>query len=135
MYLVACGVLLAAGLALNLRDWRGLTLTALVGVNVFAPMPMSSAEAFYSGCILAECVVLVAAWSLAESRRAAELVLYGSVLLVISHFMGYSHDAGSNPLSPYRGIVKILEVAQLLSCVALSPVLAPFLRNHDATPT
>lgn len=133
MYLVACGVLLAAGLALNLRDWRGLTLTALVGVNVFAPMPMSSAEAFYSGCILAESIVFVSAVCLV--CKASEPVAYASVALVISHFMGYSLDAGSNPLSQYRGIVKILEVLQLLSCVAFSPALADILRNRDAKTT
>jgi hypothetical protein len=133
MYLVACGVLLAIGAALNLREWRGLLLTLLVGANIFAPMPMWSGEAFYAGCIIAELVVLVAAGVLI--CRQSEFVLYASALLVISHFMGYSLDAGSNPLSPYRGIVKLLEVSQLLACLALSPVLAPLLRNHDATTT
>ena len=133
MYLVACGALLAIAAALNFREWRGLLLTLLVGANVFAPMPMWSGEAFYAGCILAEMAVFVGAGVLV--CRQSELVLYGSALLVISHFMGYSLDAGSDPLSPYRGIVKLLEISQLLACVALSPILAPLLRNHDATTT
>lgn len=133
MYLVACGVLLAIGAALNLREWRGLLLTLLVGANIFAPMPMSSAEAFYSGCILAETVVLLAAKFLLKSG-ASEFVFYASAALVLSHFMGYSLD-GYNPLSPYRGIVKLIEVSQLMACVAFSPILAPILRNRDAKTT
>lgn len=132
-YLIACGVLLAIAAALNLRDWRGLALTLLVGANIFMPMPQHTAEAFYAGCIAAELVVLAS--SLLLKCRASEFIGYASVLLVISHFMGYSLDAGSNPLSPYRGIVKLLEVGQLLACVAFSPILAPLLRNHDATTT
>lgn len=134
MYLVACGVLLAIGAALNLRDWRGLCLSLLVGVNVLLPMPMNTAEAFYSGCIMAEVTVLAGAL-LVFKCRASEFISYASVLLVISHFMGYSLDAGSNPLSQYRGIVKLLEVSQLLACVAFSPVLCPILRNRNAKTT
>lgn len=133
MYLIACSFLLAIAAALNLRDWRGLALSALVGANILLPMPQHTAEAFYVGCIVAEVAVLVGALLL--KCRASEIVAYASVVLVISHFMGYSLDAGSNPLSPYRGIVKLLEVSQLLACVALSPILAPLLRNHDATTT
>lgn len=134
MYLVACGALLAIAAALNLRDWRGLALTLLVGANIFMPMPQHTAEAFYSACIVAEVTVLAGAL-LVFKCRASEMISYASALLVISHFMGYSLDAGSNPLSQYRGIVKILEVSQLLACLALSPVLAPILRNRDATTT
>lgn len=132
MYLIACGVLLAIAVALNLRDWRGLALTTLVGANIFTPMPMSSAEAFYSACIVAELIVLVGAH--AVKAKGSEFIFYASAALVISHFMGYSLD-GYQPLSPYRGMVKLLEVSQLLACVAFSPILAPILRNRDAKTT
>lgn len=128
-YLIACGILLAIAAALNFRDWRGLVLTLLVGANIFMPMPQHTAEAFYAGCIVAELVVMVAAFKI--KCRASEIVFYASVALVISHFMGYAHDAGSNPLSPYRGIVKLLEVSQLLACMAFSPVLVRILRNRE----
>lgn len=134
MYLIACGVLLAIAAALNLRDWRGLCLSLLVGVNVLLPMPMNTAEAFYSACIAAEVTVLLGALFVFKCR-ASEIISYASAFLVLSHFMGYSLDAGSNPLSQYRAIVKILEVTQLLACVAFSPVVAPILRNRDAKTT
>jgi hypothetical protein len=55
-------------------------------------------------------------------------------VLVIAHMLGYALD-GYPPFSPYRSIVKLLEVSQLLACVALSPLMAHLLRNRDATTT
>lgn len=132
MYLIACGVLLATGLFVNRSDRRMLALTALVGVSIFIPVPRETAEQFYLFCAAAELTVAFSAYAL--RARAAGAIVDLCVLLVIVHAMGYAMD-GSPPFSPYRGIVKLLEIMQLVSCIALSPVLAPILRNKDATPT
>ena len=130
MYLIACGVLLAVAGALNLRDRRMLVLTLLIGVSIFIPAPRDTALQFYLFCIAAECVIGITAWRL--HARASEPVAYACALLVITHILGYSLD-GNPPFSPYRGIVKILEVFELLACVAFSPIIEPYLRNRDAT--
>lgn len=109
-----------------------LALTLLVGASVFAPVPSHSEFAFYGFCIAAELTVALVAWGL--RARASGMIVNVCVLLVITHLMGYALD-GSPPFSPYRSLVKLLEVSQLVVCLALSPVLAPFLRNHDATTT
>jgi hypothetical protein len=134
MYLIACGVLLALALVLNVKDFRMLALTSLVGVSIFTPVPRDTAAHFYLFCIAAEVVVGLLAWRLCAGPRggASEVVAYACAVLVISHFMGYSLD-GNPPFSPYRGVVKLLEVVELLACVAFSPIVAPFLRNRDAT--
>lgn len=129
MYLTACFLIMAAGLGLNAFDRRMLALTALVGASIFIPAP-DTYEQFYVFCISAEC--LVGLLALIIRARASVLVAEICVLLVIAHLMGYSLD-GSPPFSPYRVIVKLLEFSQLAACVALSPVLAPFLRNHETT--
>lgn len=132
MFLLACGALLLIGLAVNLPDRRALALTALVGAAVFVPVPRESAFQFYSFCMLGEIVVAVSA--LVSRAPAASAIMNLCVLLIIAHVLGYALD-GSPPFSPYRGIVKLLEVTQLAMCIVLSPVLAPLLRNHDATTT
>ena len=132
MYLVACGVLLAVATVLNLRDRRMLALTLAVGVNVFYPVPAQTQAAFYGTCIALELMVLTVA--VFYTSRASCIAIYASSALVIVHFMGWTLD-GSPPLSPYRVLVKLLECAQLVACVALSPVLTPKLRNRDAAPT
>lgn len=132
MYLYACAGLWIAALGLNMRDQRALMLAFLVGASVFVPVPGDTALHFYSFCISAEIVVGVYAY---RSRCAAGyLVANVCSVLVIAHVMGYVWN-GSTPLSPYRGIVKILEVSQLLICVAFSSILAPLLRNRDAKTT
>lgn len=130
MYEALCALLMAAGLAANLRDRRNLALVVLLGVVFFVPTPREYG-AFYLYCASAEIVVALLAVFVIKSR-ASELVAYACALLVISHFMGYSLD-GNPPFSPYRGIVKLLEISQLVACVALSPALAHILRNRDAT--
>lgn len=132
MYQLACASLLVLGLVLNVQSRRMLALTALVGVSIFVPAPMQSAQAFYAFCINAEIGVGIIAWL--SGTKAGVIVLELCVLLVLAHIMGYALD-GSPPFSPYRVIVKILEVSQLVACAALSPILAPILRNHDATTT
>lgn len=132
MYLLACGALFATSLVLNLQDRRMLALTVMVGAIIFAPMPDATAEQFYVACILAE--IAIGLCALAIRNSAGVMVAEVCALLVITHAMGYALD-GSPPFSPYRVIVKILEVSQLVVCVALSPVLAPILRNHDAKTT
>lgn len=129
MYLIACGALFSSGLILNFLDARMLALTFMVGASIFIQVPSDTAIEFYSFCIAAEILVGVIAWNL--KTEAGALVATFCALLIVAHLMGYAVD-GSTPLSPYRVIVKMLEMFQLLTCVALSPVLAPTLRNNDA---
>lgn len=130
MYGLACAALLAVGLVLNWQCRRMLAVTIIVGISVFLPAPHESAEKFYLFCTAAEMVVGLLAW--ASQSRAGAVVADICVLLVIAHVMGYALD-GSPPFSPYRVIVKILEISQLVACAALSPILAPILRNHETT--
>lgn len=132
MYLFACGVLLLAALVVNHSDRRMLALAVLVGASIFSPVPHESAAQFYLFCISAEILVAISAYALRSNASGAIVDL--CVLLVLVHIMGFAMD-GSPPFSPYRGLVKLLEVLQLLLCIALSPIIAPILRNHDATPT
>lgn len=130
MYLYACGLLLLAGLAVNVLDRRMFALTVLVGASIFVPAPRDTAAHFYLFCASTETVVGILA--IVSRSKAAGVILNLCVLLVIVHAFGYALD-GSPPFSPYRGIVKLLELMQLAACVILSPVLVPLLRNHDAT--
>lgn len=133
MYLLACGVLVGLASVLNWRDRRMLALTFAVGINIFYFVPDHSQAAFYGTCIALEAMVLAVA--VFYSPRACIIIVYASLGLIITHFMGWTLD-GSAPLSPYGMIVKILEISQLFACVALSPVLTPILRNSsDATTT
>lgn len=127
---MACGVLLALAAALNLRDRRMLTLTFVIGINIFYVVPSHSQAAFYGTCIALESMVLAVA--VFSGSRASGVSVFACVLLIITHFMGWTLD-GSQPFSPYQLIVKFLEIIQLLACVALSPVFTPILRNHDVT--
>lgn len=132
MFVTACGILFMFGLALNGHDRRMLLLTLAVGAGFFLPAPMDSALQFY---IWVTCVeILVAIAALLIKAKASLIVVETSVLLVIAHIMGYALD-GSLPFSPYHLIVKLLEVSQIAACLALSPILAPILRNQDATTT
>lgn len=129
MYLLACGFLITIGMILNRKDCRMLALTTLVGASVFLPVPRETAEQFYTFCIAAELSIGLCA--LALHNGAGILIAELCALLVAAHLMGYALD-GSPPFSPYRYIVKLLEVSQLVVCVALSSKLAPLLRNRYA---
>jgi hypothetical protein len=133
MYQYACAGLAVVALILNCLDRRMFWLTCLVIASILVPAPMGSAEAFYTFCGLVDLAIGLVAWRFAGKQGLwiADIC----VLLVISHVMGYALDGGL-PFSPYHLIVKILEASQLLVCVVLSPVIAPALRNRDAsTPT
>lgn len=128
MFIIACSLMLLISLWVNRTDRRMLALTLVVGAAFFLPTP-DVYDQFYVFCISAECLVAL----LALTIRADGSVLVAEVcaLLVITHLLGYSLD-GSPPFSPYRVIVKLLEFSQIAACAALSPVIAPILRNHDA---
>lgn len=134
MYLGACGALLALAFVLNMRDVRMLVLTFFVGVSIFVPVPRATAEQFYLFCIVMELAVAAAAWAADYEETIGEWLASICALLVIVHVLGYYLD-GNPPFSPYRAIVKILELLQLGVCVALSPVAAPLLRNRHAIPS
>jgi len=131
MFILLCGLMLLIALAVNLTDRRMLALTCVVGVSFFLPTP-DSYDQFYISCISAEC--LTAIFALRLKAAGSILVAELCALLVITHLLGYSLD-GSPPFSPYRVIVKLLEFSQIAACAALSPVIAPILRNHDAKKT
>lgn len=134
MYPLACLFLFSLGMAFNYLsgDKRMLALCLAVGVstNMYYLTPQDSAASYYTFCIAVDVVVCLIAWILRAS--GSSLISFLCVLLVISHTMGWILD-GSQPLSPYRLIVKILEFSQLMACVALSPLLLPILRNHDVS--
>lgn len=129
-YLLACGAIFVLAICLNMFDRPMLLLTIVVGVGFFLPAPRGSADEFYAFCITMEIFVGVAAWY--SKSKAGYIIVDVSLALVITHLMGYALD-GNPPFSPYRLIVKILEVTQLMACAALSPIIYPILRNHDAT--
>lgn len=127
-YLLACGLLLTVGLMLNIPSPRMFLLTAVVGAGYFMPAPTHSAGMFYFFCICVETCVGILALSI--DRKAGIWIADFAVLLVCAHIMGWVLD-GNPPFSPYRLIVKLLEFSQIAACVALSPIVAPILRNRD----
>lgn len=126
MLLPSYAFLLGLGILANMRDWRMLALTVLVGVNVFAPIPSDTREEFFFWCIVAELALLGGAVFL--QTRASILVIEIATVLILMHIMGYY--VGTGPLSPYRVIVKVCEYSQLLICIAFSPGLVTSLRNR-----
>lgn len=119
-----------AGLALflNRADWRMVFLTLAVTASVFVPVPRESAEMFYAFCMAAEALVAIIAWRL--KARASELVISACMVLELVHIMGYSLN-GYPPLSSYRVLVPLLELAQLTACICASPTLYARLQNRS----
>jgi hypothetical protein len=128
MLLNAYAILLGLGVYLNRHDRRMLALTFVIGVSVFLPVPRQTAFAFYTFCIIAELLVALIAWRL--NTRATELVIGICAVLVLAHVMGYILN-GHPSLSSYRVIVPLLESAQLLTCVCMSPSLYARLQNRQ----
>jgi hypothetical protein len=128
MLLNAYAILLGLGFYLNRHDRRMLALTFAIGVSVFIPVPRDTAFAFYTFCIAAEACVALIAWWL--DTRATELVVGICIVLVLAHVMGYILN-GHPSLSSYRVIVPLLESAQLLMCVCMSPSLHARLQNRQ----
>lgn len=120
-------VLLGAGLIANYRDWRMLALTVLIGVNVFIPIPGSSAFEFYGYCILAELCVIIGATFL--QTRSSIIVIELATVLIALHVMAYYID-GHPPLSPYRVLVKLCEYALLCTSIIFSQGFLPSMRNR-----
>lgn len=127
MLFSAYAVLFGVSLYLNRADARMLLLTLVVTASLFLPVPHESPELFYGYCMLAELTVALIA--LVLRARGSELVISICVVLEVAHVMGYILD-GYPPLSSYRILVPLLELAQLLACVSMSPVLYPRLRNR-----
>jgi hypothetical protein len=132
MYLYACGALLATAVVLNLRDSRMLALTLIVGSSIFASPPMDSRLHFYMFCIMVELAVLL--FALGYKSHASSAIAYICGVMIIAHIGGYVLKGGL-PLSPYQVIIKFLEFSQLVSLMALSPVLRHTLRNRHAATT
>lgn len=115
----------------NMFDRRMLLLTVLVGVGFYWPPPAQSYVVFYTFCISMELLVGLLAYQI--DRKAGIVILDIALLLVFSHLMALYLD-GSKTFSPYRLLIKLLEFSQITACVALSPVIAPILRNRDEAP-
>ncbi len=127
MLLPSYAILLGAGLIANLRDWRMLVLTILVGINIFVPIPSDTSTQFYFCCILAELFLILGA--LLVDSKASILVVEVATVLIVAHIMGNALD-GYPALSPYRIIVKICEYAQLFICIVFSQGILPTVRNR-----
>lgn len=127
-YLLACSVMYVFAIVANLSDRRMLLLTIVVGVGFYWPPPEQSYLAFYTFCIAMELFVGLMAFQI--HRKAGIVILDIALLLVFCHLMAIYLD-GSKSFSPYRLLVKLLEFSQISACVALSPVIAPILRNRD----
>ena len=127
MLFTSYAILLGAGILANVRDWRQLVLTLLIGVNVFIPIPSETAFQFYAYCVLAEIALIVGAVFL--STKSSFLVIEIAIVLIVLHVMAYYID-GNLPLSPYRVLVKLCEYAQLCTCIFFSKGFLPSLRNR-----
>lgn len=120
-------ILLGAGIIANVREWRMLVLTLLVGTNVFFPIPSTSALEFYAYCVMAEIIVITGAVFL--STKASLLIIEIGIVLIVLHVMAYYID-GNPTLSPYRVLVKVCEYALLCTCIFFSKGFLPSLRNR-----
>jgi hypothetical protein len=109
-----------------------LALSLLVGASIFASPPMDSRTHFYVFCILVELAVLM--FSLTYKCHVSSLMAYICGVMIISHIGGLVLGGGL-PLSPYQLIIKFLEFSQIVSLMALSPVLRRTIRNTYATTT
>lgn len=107
-------VLLAFAIALNMRDWRMLSLSCVVGAGIFMPIPD---DGFYLICALVECCVVLLTVQLAAN--ASRVIVRVSALLIIFHALGWLFN-GYPPESPYHIMVRICEHAELIACIALS---------------
>jgi hypothetical protein len=108
------GILLSAALAMNMRDWRMLTLSAVVGAGIFMPIPDAY---FYLICSIVEAGVALVAILL--NARASRPVVRVSLLLAIFHGLGWWFN-GYPPESPYHYMVPICEYTELVMCILLS---------------
>jgi hypothetical protein len=106
--------LLGIGLALNLGNKKMLTLTAIVGVGVFVPVPDAN---FYLLCVLGEILIGLLAYRL--DAYASDVIVGISALLAMFHVAAFFFD-GYPAASPYHILVKISEHAELLACILLS---------------
>lgn len=107
-----------------------LALTLLVGASIFASPPMDSRLHFYLFCIMVELAVLL--FALGCKCEASTAIAYICGGMIVAHLGGFFLRGGLI-LSPYQLIIKLLEFSQLLSLVALSPVIVKFGRAKHAT--
>lgn len=115
--MLSYAVLLAVALVLNLRDRKMLTLTALVGVGVFAQVPDAY---FYLVCALGE--LLIALIAIYIAAPASGMIVRISTVLVGCHFLGYLLN-GYPQTSPYHILVKLCEHAEIGACILFSRAL------------
>lgn len=110
--------LLCAALWLNRQCWRTLLLTVAVGASIFVPIPTAATPTlWYLQCLVME--VMVGVISLVFRTHASSALVTFSGLLCLVHVTGMV--VGPQPgFGPYRAIVPLLEICQLLTCCLLS---------------
>lgn len=100
---------------LNRRDKKMLLVTVVVAGGVFFPIPGN--EWFYLYCIIAEIVVFIGVTEI--KARVTESIQFLSMLLILWHIYGWCFN-GFPPDSPYHGLVKGTESAELLALILFS---------------
>jgi hypothetical protein len=108
------GILLLAALVINWGDWRMFSLSAVVGIGVFIPVPDVY---FYLYCALGE--FLIALIALRISCEASPVIVVVSAMLSAFHGLGWILD-GYQPESQYHAAVIICEHSELAVCAILS---------------
>ena len=113
--------LLCAALWLNRQCWRSLTLTCVVGANIFVPIPAADTPTlWYLQCIFADSLVIALAFML--RAQASTAVIACMLLLCACHMTGVV--LGPQPgFGPYRIAVPLFEATALLSCCLLSDAM------------
>ena len=115
-------ILFCTALWLNRKEWRMLALSSVVAIGIFVPIPATAIPAtWYYQCMLIELLVALAATYLHAAGSTA-IVLF-AILLGMMHLTG--SIVGPQPgIGPYRIIIPILEISQLLVCILMSfPIL------------
>lgn len=107
-----------------------LALTLVVGATMFASAPMDDRIHFYLFCIMVELTVLM--FALSYECEASRAIASICGLMIVAHLGGFFLKGGLF-LSPYQLIIKLLEFSQLLTLMALSPVIVKFRRAKHAT--
>ena len=125
---IAYAVLLCAALWLNRACWRSLLLTAILGVELTIEIPwVWPTWVWYLEWFMVEMLVVCLALSL--NVAASRSVALFSALLGAGHLAG-AYYGPSDAVGPYRLIQPMLEVSQLLSCLALSNYTTQYLQRR-----
>jgi hypothetical protein len=120
-------ILFCVALWANRSDAKSLVLTLIVSSGVFVPVPWYPApEDWFIRCILVELIVLSCALMLAV--KATRVIVWLSIMLVVAHMIGW-YAWYQSEVSEYRFIARMLESAELLSCILFSTIILSKLQS------